>query len=36
MSKATGRREPASIEAKGRTNASDLLLSQIPCDSFQQ
>ena len=36
MSKASGRRERASTEATDRTNASDLLISQIPCDSIQQ
>ena len=36
MSKATGRRELACSEATVRTKASDLLLSQIPCDSIQQ
>jgi hypothetical protein len=35
MSKATGRGEPACSEAVP-TKASDLLLSQIPCDSMQQ
>ena len=34
MSRATGRRKLASTEATGRPNASDLLLSQIPCDSI--
>jgi hypothetical protein len=36
MSKATGRREPAYSETTVRTNASDLLLSPISCDSIQQ
>jgi Lysylphosphatidylglycerol synthase TM region len=36
MSRATGRRKLASTEATGQTNAADLLLSQIPCDSIPQ
>ena len=35
MSKATGRLAPARSEATGRTNTSDLLLSQNPCNSIQ-
>lgn len=36
MSRATARRKLASAEATGQINASDLLLSQIPCDSILQ
>ena len=36
MSRATARRKLASTEATGQTNASDLLLSQVPCDSIPQ